>query len=64
MLITLNWREIGDKSASGDVTIDVPAGKTLRIESSPGGEEVFSYETPAGKVINYFIRITAIESNE
>lgn len=37
------------KKLGGNDTFTVPAGKLLRIEYSPDGEEILSVEVPVGK---------------
>lgn len=61
--MNLDWREVGDRVASNEEVVAVPAGKTLKIESSPLGVEVLSEVTPVGKVRSYFIRVTITETN-
>ena len=38
-------------------TATIPAGKTLKIETSPKGEELYEYEVPAGKVMTVKLRL-------
>jgi len=47
---------------SGRDTIIVPTGKTLKIETSPQGEEILSVEVPAGKTWEVDISIGISES--
>ncbi len=35
---------------SGCVTVDIAAGKTLKVETSPQGTEILTAVVPAGKV--------------
>lgn len=53
------WMEIGSSSGSGEQMVAVPAGKSLKIETVPAGEEVLDVETPAGYLITYHIKIVA-----
>lgn len=57
----LNWREIGDRVASNEQIVVVPAGKRMKIESSPAGVDVLNELTPTGKTRSYFIRVTVNE---
>ena len=59
----LNWREVGDRVASTEDNIIVPAGKTMKIETTPNGEEYFSYTVPEGKKCVFFIRVTVAEES-
>jgi len=59
----LAWREIGDRSASAEEVITVPAGKTMKIGSTPAGVQALDLETPTGKVRTYFVRVTVTETD-
>lgn len=43
--------------------IAVEAGKTLTIESSPGGEDILSVEVPTGKRWIVYIKVDIQESD-
>lgn len=47
MQLTVKQHPHTQKTASD--TFVVPAGKTLTVETSPGGEEILSAVVPAGK---------------
>ena len=46
---------------AGNDTFDVPAGKTLRIETSPSGENILEVEVPAGKTYRVIINVNIKE---
>ena len=48
-----------DTFRSGWATVDLVAGQSFKVESSPDGEEVFNEECPEGKTrrITVFIKI-------
>ena len=50
MVINLNETYRPGTVRDGSAILDIEAGKSLKIETSPQGEEVFSGEVPAGKV--------------
>ena len=43
---------------------DIPAGKTITIESAPGGTEMLSEEVPAGKSWRVVINVSVVETDE
>jgi len=43
-------------------TFVIPAGKTLKIETTPQGEEILSETVPAGKTWTVSISVSVIES--
>ena len=43
--------------------IEVTSGQTLKIESSPAGEEVLSAEVPAGKKWTVYVKVDIQESD-
>lgn len=43
-------------------TFVIPAGKTLKIETTPHGEEILSETVPAGKTWTVSISVSVIES--
>jgi len=55
----LTWTEIGSSGGTGEQLITIPAGKSLKIETSPNGEDILNDETPAGYSIIYHIKIIA-----
>jgi hypothetical protein len=48
---------------SGVETVVIPAGKTLRIETTPSGEEILSVEVPAGKQWTTYLMVGVQETN-
>jgi len=48
----------------GDQTIEVSAGQTLKIETSPDGIEVLSVDCPAGKSWTVHIQVTINEIDQ
>jgi len=46
------------EGSSDTVSIEVPAGKSLKIETTPGGEEYADIEVPAGKVATFRIIVS------
>ena len=49
------------KSAAGSFQVD--AGQSLKIESSPRGEEILDADCPAGKVWTVRIELSVIEQD-
>ena len=41
----------------------IPAGKSLKIETSPAGEEILNVTVPAGKSWAVAMQIVVVESN-
>jgi len=39
------------------------AGKHLKIETSPGGDEILDYEVPAGKVATVKVSLFIVETD-
>lgn len=48
---------------AGEETVEVTAGKSLVIETSPAGTEVLSEEVPTGKVWTATIKVDIIETD-
>ena len=49
---------------SGEVDgYEIPAGRALKIETSPGGDDLLNVTCPAGKVWNAHIRVELTESD-
>ena len=67
MALFLNEQVIGLQEAhtrmTGQETFNVSAGKTLAIETSPAGGEVFSDTVPAGKEWSVTVSLLIIESD-
>jgi len=54
----LNWKTNPSvKSSTAQGTITIPAGKTLKIETSAQGEEILQEIVPAGKVWTVHISV-------
>jgi len=51
-----------DPMKRGDDTFQVAPGQSLRIETSPGGEELLDVEVPAGKVWTCYVYVRVVES--
>jgi len=49
--------------ATGEVSFECPAGKSLVIETTPSGEEIDSIETPVGKHRVYTLTVTYVETD-
>lgn len=63
MAITLIDREVTAKTMKiGSDEFDMAAGKTLKIETSPAGEEILNEEVPAGKSWHVTISISISET--
>lgn len=61
----LDWKTSQPiKHASGQFSIEVPSGKTLKIETTPNGEELLSEQCPSGCIWTVHISIFAEESAE
>ena len=61
----INWNENPAAiNGTGGASITVPAGKSLKIETSPNGTEVLDAECPAGKQWKVHISVFIEESNE
>jgi len=50
-------------SLAGDETLVIPGGKTLKIKTSPQGEDILEYDFPEGDDWNVSISIRAAERN-
>ena len=48
--------------SSGD-EVEIPAGKTLKIETSPRGQDILEVEVPAGKVWTVRFNLVVDESD-
>jgi hypothetical protein len=53
----------GDTLYEGDETFTVVAGKTLKIETSPNGEDILETECPVGKVWSVRVLVEITETN-
>jgi len=49
--------------SGGHEEFDIVAGKTLRIETSPGGTEVLAVTVPAGKKWRVMIGVEVVETD-
>jgi len=47
--------------ATGTYSFDCAAGKNLKIETSPAGEEILNTDVPAGKQRTYTVTVTYVE---
>lgn len=47
----------------GEVEIVIPAGKSLKIETSPGGEEILDVECPEGKVWSALVFVRLVQTD-
>jgi len=60
--------ELSDRSQpakilrSGREELDIAAGKSLKIETTPGGEEILNAEVPAGKTWSTIIIVEISET--
>jgi len=52
------------KVLAGDFPFTVTAGQTLKVETSPAGEDIYEDACPAGKVwaVRVYIRITETDA--
>ena len=48
---------------AGHQVITIPAGKVLRIETTPGGVEILDVTIPAGKSWTATIRLDIVETD-
>ena len=48
---------------TGQEIIDIPAGKTLKIETSPQGEDILNITVPEGKKWVATINISIVETD-
>ena len=48
---------------TGIATFDIPAGKTLKVETFPAGEEIINRVVPSGKKWSVWINIDIVERN-
>ncbi len=49
--------------ATGTDIFDLVAGKKLKIETSPGGEEILNIDVPAGKNWNVSVTVSYSETD-
>ena len=61
--MTLTTIPTYDVIKSGVQTITITAGKSLKIETSPEGEEILNAECPAGKVWEACVRVDIQEKD-
>jgi len=47
---------------AGNGTFTVPAGKTLKFETTPGGQELLNVVVPAGKTWTVTVNVYVVES--
>lgn len=52
-----------DRTLMGSDTITVTAGQTLKIETTPGGQEVLLEEVPEGKLWSAKINVEIVETD-
>ena len=48
----------------GSAVVEVPAGKTFKIETSPQGEDVLIFECEAGKKLTVMVSVAIEEEDE
>lgn len=63
MPITLVDSTLYEVRKDGDGTFQVTAGKHLRIETSPKGEEILDVVVPEGKVWTVTVSVRVIEED-
>jgi hypothetical protein len=63
MAITLVDSTLHEVRKDGDGTFQVTAGKHLKIETSPGGEEILDVIVPEGKVWTVTLSVRVIEED-
>jgi len=47
---------------TGRQELEIPAGKSLKIETSPDGEDILNAEVPAGKTWKTIIIVEIVET--
>ena len=47
---------------TGRQTVIIPSGKSLKIETTPDGEEVLNEEVPAGKIWTVRLDVEIVET--
>lgn len=62
MAITLDTRDL-NVMRSGVGTFTVAAGKSLKIETTPDGEEILNSTVPAGKVWEVTVVVSLTETD-
>jgi hypothetical protein len=63
MAITLSDSTLNEVRKDGDDTFEIAAGKSLRIETTPSGEEILDVEVPEGKVWTVTVSVRVIEED-
>lgn len=63
-LVTHERTTAASRQHTGDQVIMVSAGQSLKIETSPGGEEVLNVECPAGSSWTVHITIAINELDD
>lgn len=63
MAITLVDSTLHEVRKDGDGTFEVTAGKHLKIETSPRGEEILNVVVPEGKVWTVTVSVRVIETD-
>jgi len=64
MAITLGETEVSAKTVlDGFDEVDLGAGKSLTIETSPSGEEILDETVPIGKTWHVYLSISIIETD-
>ena len=62
-MIELNENSINRTDLIGDDNFDLIAGQSLKIETSPNGEEVINAVCPAGKVWHVHVAVVIEETD-
>ncbi len=64
MAIELNEEPVSARTLKrGDGSFTMAAGKTLKIETSPAGEELLEVEVPEGKQWSVSIFVSVVETD-
>lgn len=63
MAITLVDSTLSEVRKDGEDTVSVAAGQTLKIETTPDGEEVLSALVPEGKAWSATITVRILETD-
>jgi len=61
--IDLRESVLDETRLMGEVEIVIPAGKSLKIETSPGGEEILDVECPEGKVWSALVFVRLVQTD-
>lgn len=63
MTIEKSARSIKNTEYSASGSFTATAGQTIKLETSPGGEEIFTDDVPAGKVWSVSTRLVITETD-